>query len=115
GRMESIDDIVQALQKKAAQTRAGQWIVGRGYDDTLVREKRHPTRLDLDRVSTEYPVWITHISGHLGVANSKALELAGVTRDTSQPKGGVIRKSGGEPNGVFEEALGIVTKHLPAN
>ena len=114
GKMDSIEDIVQALKAKAAQTASGEWVVGRGYDDTLVKEKRHPTRKDLDRVSTTHPIWITHVSGHLGVANSKALELAKITRDTPQPRGGAIRMEGGEPNGIFEESLGLVTKLLPA-
>jgi len=114
GKMQSIDDIVEALKKKAGNTAAGEWVVGRGYDDTLVRDNRHPTRKDLDRASTTHPIWITHVSGHLGVANSKALQLAKVTRDTPQPRGGVVRMENGEPNGVFEESLGMVTKLLPA-
>lgn len=60
-----------------------------------------------------HPIWITHVSGRLGVANSKALELANVTQATPQPLGGVIRMENGEPNGVFEEALGMLTKLLP--
>src|SRR6185369_16034800 len=73
GKMLSIADVVAALKSKARTTAPGQWITGRGYDDTLLKEKRHPTRYDLDQVSTEHPIWITHISGHLGVANSRAL------------------------------------------
>lgn len=115
GKMESIDDIVQALAKKAAQTPAGQWVMGRGYDDTLLKEKRHPRRYDLDRASKDHPIWIVHTSGHLGVANSRALEIAGITKDTPQPKAGVIQKDPktGEPNGVFEEALALVSRHAP--
>lgn len=81
------------------------WIVGFGYDDSQLAELRHPTREELDQVSTEYPVLIIHQSGHLGVANSKALEIAGVTAETSNPKGGVFRREAGsqEPNGVLEE------------
>jgi predicted amidohydrolase YtcJ len=81
------------------------WIVGFGYDDSQLAEKRHPTREDLDKVSTELPVLIIHQSGHLGVANSKALEIAGVTANTPDPKGGIFRREAGsqEPNGVAEE------------
>lgn len=81
------------------------WIVGFGYDDSQLAEQRHPTRQDLDKVSTELPILIIHQSGHLGVANSKALELAGVTAATDDPDGGVFRRQEGsrEPNGVMEE------------
>ena len=105
GTMESIDDVVAALKRKADATPPGQWVVGRGYDDTLLREKRHPDRNDLDRVSTRHPVLVVHTSGHLSSANSLALKLAGVTRDTPQPKGGAIHKDPktGEPTGVMEE------------
>jgi predicted amidohydrolase YtcJ len=81
------------------------WIAGFGYDDAQLAEQRHPTRDDLDKVSTDLPVLIIHQSGHLGVANSKALEIAGVNADTRDPKGGVFRRKAGtqEPNGVLEE------------
>ena len=115
GRMETIDDIVHALGERARELPAGTWVVGRGYDDTLLRERRHPTRTDLDRVSTTHPVWITHISGHLGVANTAALEIADVTSETPQPSGGIIRidAATGEPDGVFEESGSLVTRHIP--
>jgi len=81
------------------------WIAGFGYDDSQLAEQRHPTRDDLDKVSTNLPVLIFHQSGHLGAVNSKALELAGVTAETKDPKGGVFRrrKDSQEPNGVLEE------------
>jgi len=81
------------------------WIVGFGYDDSQLAEGRHPTRQELDAVSSDYPVVIIHQSGHLGVANSRALALAGITADTSDPKGGVFRREAGsnQPNGVMEE------------
>jgi predicted amidohydrolase YtcJ len=115
GKALSIADVIEALKAKARTTPAGQWVTGRGYDDTLLREKRHPTRRDLDQASTAHPIWITHISGHLGVANSRALALAKVTRETPQPKAGRIRQDPrtGEPDGVFEEAGGMVTRHIP--
>jgi hypothetical protein len=81
------------------------WIVGFGYDDSQLKEKRHPNRSDLDRVSTDKPVLVIHQSGHLGAANSKALQLAGITARTADPKGGVFRRRAGsrEPDGVMEE------------
>ncbi|MEQ6888657.1 amidohydrolase family protein [Halomonas sp. CS7] len=81
-----------------------QMIIGFGYDNAQLAELRHPTREDLDAVSTEYPVFIVHQSGHLGVANSRALELVGIDASSENPAGGVIRRSpDGEPNGVLEE------------
>ncbi len=79
-------------------------IIGFGYDNAQLAEVRHPTRQDLDEISTDVPILIVHQSGHLGVANSRALELAGITADTENPAGGVIqRDANGEPNGVLEE------------
>ena len=80
------------------------WVTGFGYDDTLLAEKRHPTKADLDAVSATHPILITHVSGHLAVANTAALTLAGITKSTAAPAGGVIRLGAdGQPNGVLEE------------
>ena len=80
-------------------------IVGWGYDDSLIAEKRHPTRHDLDAVSRTVPIMISHASGHLGVMNSAMLKLVGISADTPNPVGGVIRREedGKTPNGVLEE------------
>jgi len=81
-----------------------QMIIGFGYDQSQLKELRHPTRVDLDAVSTTMPVVVIHQSGHFGVVNSKALEVAGVTADSPNPPGGIIRKaSDGQPDGVLEE------------
>jgi hypothetical protein len=80
-------------------------IMGFGYDNATLAEHRHPTREDLDAVSTEYPIYLVHQSGHFGAANSKAIEIIGYTKDTKDPPGGVIRRqANGEPDGVFEES-----------
>ena len=79
-------------------------IIGFGYDNAQLSEVRHPTRADLDEVSADIPIVIVHQSGHLGVANSAALEKAGIDASSEAPPGGVIRKDeNGEPNGVLEE------------
>ena len=79
-------------------------IMGFGYDNATLAEHRHPTREDLDVISTDLPIYLVHQSGHMGAANSKAIELIGYTKDTKDPAGGVIRReANGEPNGVFEE------------
>jgi predicted amidohydrolase YtcJ len=116
GAIKNIPQLIAALKQKAQSTPKGQWVTGRGYDDTLLSEMRHPTRDDLDMASTEHPIWITHVSGHLGVANSLALKRAKISRDTPQPGGGRIRldEKTGEPNGVIEESLSLVTRLIPA-
>lgn len=111
GDVATIDDVIAKLQAFAAgddATRTG-WIFGVGYDDSILAEKRHPTRDDLDRVSTELPVIATHISGHFAAVNSKGLELIGYDADTPDPEGGIIRRRAGsqEPNGVLEELAAI--------
>jgi predicted amidohydrolase YtcJ len=80
-------------------------IVGFGYDESQLEEMRAPTRADLDAVTDDTPVYIVHQSGHFGVANSAALEAAGITAQSEAPAGGVIRRVEGsqEPNGVLEE------------
>ena len=85
------------------------WIFGMGFDDSVLEEKRFPTKSDLDKVSTEHPVMIIHISGHFCVVNSKGLELLNITAATPNPEGGLIRRISGtkEPNGVLEELAAI--------
>jgi predicted amidohydrolase YtcJ len=80
-------------------------IVGFGYDNAQLKELRHPTRDDLDAVATDVPIMIVHQSAHIGVMNSKALELVGYSGTTPDPEGGVIQRRPGstEPNGVLEE------------
>jgi predicted amidohydrolase YtcJ len=93
-----------AARNEAAVRRYG-LIFGFGYDDSQLKERRHPTRDELDQVSTEVPVLIIHTSSHLAAVNSKALEKVGITAATPDPTGGVFRRRAGsrEPNGVMEE------------
>ena len=82
-----------------------QLVVGFGYDNAQLAELRHPTKEDLDAVSTELPICLVHQSGHIISVNSKALELGGITAESKNPAGGVIQRKedGKEPNGVLEE------------
>lgn len=101
----SLQDSLRTWARKNAEVvKKSKMIIGFGYDNAQLAEVRHPTREDLDAVSTEYPIMIVHQSGHLGVANSKALEMAGISASSKNPDGGVIqRDANGEPNGVLEE------------
>lgn len=116
GTMKCIADIVHAMKEKAATLPNGQWVIGAGYDDTLLAEKRHLTNAELDLVSTEHPVVIVHISGHVGSVNSAALKWLGIDRNTPDPEGGQIGRDplSGEPNGYLTEiAIMDVRKKLP--
>lgn len=99
---QTLRDWIAANADAVAKTNL---IVGFGYDNAQLVELRHPTRDDLDAVSTDVPVILVHQSGHLAAVNSKALELAGVTAESPDPPGGVIRRREGsnEPDGVLEE------------
>jgi len=112
GTVDSMEKLKTALLEYKAERKQkpGQWIIGLNYDDTLLAEKRHPTRDDLDQVSTEDPIFILHISGHLASANSKALEIAGITEETEDPVGGrFIRRPGSKvPNGVMESNMAFL-------
>jgi len=105
GTVNTIDDLVARLQAFAAgkEVELTGWIFGIGYDDALLG--RHPTREDLDKVSTTVPVMATHISGHFAAVNSLGLKMIGYDATTPDPEGGVIRREadGKTPNGVLEE------------
>jgi len=110
-----VAEVVRVVASHVQKTPPGRWIRGGGYNDNLLAERRHPTRHDLDPVSPHHPVWLYHVSGHMGVANTRALELAGVTRDTPDPPGGrVVRDEAGEPTGLLlETAQDLVKRVLP--
>ncbi len=104
GTVTCIDDIIQVL-KKSAESNNNEILVGWGYDHEELKEHRHPTRHDLDKVSTERAVVAVHASAHLGVANTKALEQWGINSDSVDPEGGFIGREddGKTPSGYLEE------------
>ncbi len=107
----SIRDIIEGLDEyiKTREVPAGRWVQGRGWDDQNLKEKRYPTRYDLDKVSTENPVILTRVCGHMMVLNSVALNECNVSKETPNPSGGVIDKDeNGEPTGVLRDARVLV-------
>ena len=101
---ESYDEIVQILSNYLQEHKDAKAILGTGYDHNFLKEQKHITREVLDRVSTDIPIVALHTSGHMGVVNTKALEMANITKDTPEIQGGVIaRDENGEPNGILEE------------
>src|SRR5699024_9387380 len=91
------------------------WIEGRGWNHTHWNIGRFPTADELDKAVSGRPVWLSRIDGHAGWANSKAMELAGITADTEDPEGGnIIRDEAGNPTGVFvDEAMSLVASQVP--
>ena len=110
GDVNTIDDVVRKVAAWIAERNVppGGLVHGIGYDDSLLAERRHPNREDLDRASTQHRIVLTHVSGHLRTANSAALAAAGIDAATPDPPGGHIRRMApsGEPDGVLEERAG---------
>lgn len=104
GDCRTIDEALNRLSARAAETPAGDWVMGVLFDNTAIAERRMPTRAELDQVSTDHPVWVIHASGHNGVANSHALQAQGITRDTPDPAGGRYGRDpeSGELTGLIE-------------
>ncbi len=104
GSVRNLDQLIARMREQTAAQPGDEWVIGMSYDDTLLSELRHPLREDLDRVSTDRPVGVVHISGHLAAVNGRGLERLGIGRETKDPSGGRIRHDEhGEPNGVLEE------------
>jgi predicted amidohydrolase YtcJ len=116
GKINNIDELKTELKNfiKDSDLQPGEWVMGLGYDDSLLKEQRHPTKDDLDEVSTEHPIYLIHVSAHLGAANSLGLSLANINSDTQDPPGGKIRRyeNSLEPNGVFEETAAYPLQQL---
>jgi predicted amidohydrolase YtcJ len=112
---QSTEDVIAGVRERAESTPPGKWIKGWGYDDTLMDEKRHLTRHDLDEASPRHPVFISHITGHVAYANSRALEIANIGPESCNPTGGVIEKNqNGVPTGVlYEDAQIAVAGQIP--
>ncbi|UZD23555.1 amidohydrolase [Algoriphagus halophytocola] len=109
--VNTIPDLISTLKAwNTPENRAlTGWVFGTGFDDSVLEEKRFPTKHDLDQVSTEFPIMIMHISGHFAVVNSLGLEILGISAETPNPEGGIIRRemNSQEPNGVLEELAAI--------
>lgn len=113
---KSLAEFQQRVHDWVAKAQPGEWILGRGWDHTLWSPANFPTRADLDPISGDHPVFLVHISGHVAVANSKALEIAGITASTPNPPGAEIERGpDGQPDGMLKEgaAQNLVTRHIP--
>lgn len=109
----------QAVTKTAAFAKANpqaQWILGRGWNQVLWPSQQFPGKHLLDEVIKDKPVWLSRVDGHAGWANSKALQLAGISKDSIDPPGGqIVRDANGEPTGVLiDNAMLMLEKQIPA-
>ena len=112
----SIAEVRRAVAERVAHLHDGEWVIGAGWDEAKLSEKRYIIVSDLDDVSPHNPVWLEHTTGHYGAANSEALRLAGINAGTPDPKAGTIQHdSSGAPTGVLKElAQGMVQRLIPA-
>ena len=112
GDARSMDDVIAKVRTRAAAVPPGTWVRGGGWDEGKLKEKRYITAADLDKAAPGHPVYLTHTTGHYGVANSLALKLSNITRETKDPPGGTIdRDEDGNPTGVLKErATGLIAR-----
>ena len=102
--VKSLDELRSKVAARVGESRAGEWIVGSGWDETLWPVKVTPTRWDLDEVSAGHPVFLGRIDGHIAVANTRALQLGSINLASRDPQGGHIdRNENGEPTGILRE------------
>lgn len=113
--VKSIEDVGRAVRTQAGKLPDGAWVEGRGWDEGKLDERRLITARDLDRAAGDHPVYLTQTTGHYGVANSVALRMAGITKDTPDPPNGTIdRYPDGTPTGVLKEsAQNLVRRLIP--
>jgi len=114
--VKTVAELQSRLATAVAEHKSGEWITGSGWDHTMWPEKKFPNRHQLDEVSPRNPVILTHVSGHVAVANSMALQMAGVAKDTPSPAGGQIEKDEkGELTGMLKEdaAMRLVERKIP--
>jgi predicted amidohydrolase YtcJ len=113
--IKSIVEFKQKLKDFAAKNPNSEWIMARGINEMVLEEKRLPTKEDLDDVISDRPVFVIRTCAHIGIANSKAIEISGVNKVTEVPFGGEIRKNkDGSLQGIFtERALGLIMNNIP--
>ena len=99
----TLESLLASLRDRAATLPKGDWVIGRGYDHFKLDVGRHPYREELDEACPDHPVYIVRTDGHLAVANSLALQLAGITEDTPSPQGGLIERQNGRLTGLLAE------------
>ncbi|MDH5201323.1 MAG: amidohydrolase, partial [Candidatus Bathyarchaeota archaeon] len=112
---KSLAEAVGKVKQKVSEAEEVEWVLGGGWDDSKWVERRYVTKFDLDAFSKDNPIMLTRVCGHLITLNSKALEIAGITKDTPDPPGGKVdRSEEGEPTGILRDARQLVMPFIPA-
>jgi predicted amidohydrolase YtcJ len=112
--INSLEDFLARVKERVDKTSPGKWIAGRGWIETFWTPPQFPTRQDLDKITPNNPVFLTRADGHASIANSAALEIARIDRNTPDPFGGQILKKNGDPNGMLlDHAQDLVAKNIP--
>ena len=112
--INSLEDFLARVEERVDKTSPGKWIAGRGWIETFWTPPQFPTRQDLDKITPNNPVFLTRADGHASIANSAALEIARIDRNTPDPFGGQILKKNGDPNGMLlDHAQDLVAKNIP--
>ncbi|MFY9905671.1 MAG: amidohydrolase [Terriglobales bacterium] len=113
--VKTLDEFRERILAKVEKAEPGEWIVGEGWDETLWPVKALPSRWDVDEVSSSHPVYLERVDGHIGLANTRALQLASITVATRDPEGGKIdRDESGTPTGILrEKAQAAVNAVIP--
>ena len=112
--VRSLDVVLGRIRAAARTAPKGAWVLGRGYDHSALDVGRHPTAAELDAAAPDNPVWIVRTCGHMAVANTAALRMAGVGHNTPDPEGGVIERRGGALTGLVQErAMRLVSASIP--
>lgn len=110
----TLESVLSAIGARAAVTPKGEWIRARGYEQQKLDIGRHPHRTELDAAAPDHPVLLTRTCGHVSVANSRAMEIAGITALTPAPDGGVIEVENGILTGMLaENAQNLISAHIP--
>lgn len=112
---QSFDEVVARVKERASRANAGEWIIGRGWDQNDWPVKEFPTHAALDAAVSDHPVFLRRVDGHAAIANALAMRMAGVTAATKDPDGGrILRDVAGNPTGVFiDAAMDLVERAIP--
>jgi predicted amidohydrolase YtcJ len=110
----SREDFLARIKERVDETPPGKWVTGRGWIETFWKPPQFPTRQDLDKIAPNNPVFLGRADGHASIANSAALKIARIDRNTPHPFGGQILKDNGEPNGMLlDKAQDLVARNIP--